>query len=255
MWIDVHAHLADIPDLALNQVIEEATNAKLTAIVNAATDLKTSEHVIEQACAYSLLLPMVGISPFDTENLPHDWPDRLTHLANHEKVIGLGEIGLDQTNPAYPPQKLQLPVFEKQLELSIKKDMPVVIHSRGAEIYIAQSCLAHGVTRALFHCFTGEKNAARKILDAGYYISLSGIVTFKNSNLKEIIEYIPLDRLLIETDSPYLAPVPKRGKRNRPAWVLYTGEYIARLKKYQTDAFQEQLNQNFNDLFGLSTGR
>jgi TatD DNase family protein len=129
--------------------------------------------------------------------------------------------------------------------------MPIIIHSRDAEIKVCEMCRASGVKKAMFHCFTGDVTALGKILDAGYFVSFSGIITFKSSPLVECVRYAPLSRIFIETDSPYLAPVPHRGKTNEPAWVGLVGKKVAEIKQMDEDAVAEALRENFFALFGF----
>jgi TatD DNase family protein len=170
-------------------------------------------------------------------------------MLQQKKVIAVGEIGIDNSNPAYPPLDKQLPVFEKQLHLAVQNNLPVIIHSRGIESQALELCIKHGVKKALFHCYTGNITALEKIVNAGFMISISGIVTFPKSNLHELLHAIPLDRIFIETDSPYLTPVPFRGKKNTPSMVRYVGEKIAGILNISPQLLQERLNENFKNLF------
>ena len=149
----------------------------------------------------------VGVSPFDVENLPEFWLEELATLSKCSGIIGIGEIGIDKTNPRYPSYQKQLDCFRHQLGLAKKMDLPVVIHSRGAEEDALEICLSEGIKRAVFHCFTGSLETAQKIISHDYFISFSGIITFKNARIREFVSSLPIKQLLIETDSPYLAPV------------------------------------------------
>ncbi|MBD3242442.1 MAG: YchF/TatD family DNA exonuclease [Chitinivibrionales bacterium] len=249
MWIDSHAHLVDLSDTDLNPVLERARTHGVHAIVNTGTDLATSARAIEQAKQHSILRAAVGVSPFDVEQLPENWDKRLRTLASDEAVIAIGESGLDCSNPRYPSPQRQLPVLETQIQLAAALGLPLVVHSRGAETRVADIMKDLGARRVLFHCFTGDRDAARRILDEGHAISISGIVTFKKSPLRELLRYIPLSRLFIETDTPYLAPVPHRGHRNEPAWVSLVGEYVASVLEIPPERLAEQLTQNDRRLF------
>ncbi|MBN1575368.1 MAG: TatD family hydrolase [Chitinispirillaceae bacterium] len=250
MWIDSHAHLGDLGDHDLAATLREAAEAEVGIVVSTATDCTTAYLVAQQCDRHPMLRGAVGISPFDVIDPPATWYDDLTALLVRPKIIAVGEIGIDATNPRYPPLSLQQPMFEKQLSLARSLGLPAVIHSRGAEKRAIDICRSAGITDALFHCFTGSREALAAVIDRGYYVSLSGIITFKNSGLHDSLRDIPFDRLLIETDTPYLAPVPHRGEKNRPAWVRLVGEEIARLLGKESEELQEQLEENFRRLFG-----
>ena len=249
MWIDSHAHLFDCSDSECASVVEEALAAGVGLIVSTATDSTNARQVINHCELYPQVWGAVGISPFDVPDLPATWFDDLCVLLEHPKIIAIGETGLDASNPRYPPLSLQRPVFERQLCCARDRKLPIVIHSRGAEKEVATLCRACGVEHALFHCFTGDRDALRTVVDNGYYVSISGIVTFPRSNLPSFIGIIPEDRLLIETDTPYLAPVPHRGEKNRPALVPIVGKEIARLLGKPPGHIERQIQENFNRLF------
>lgn len=249
MWIDSHAHLADLPDADLRSALERARSHAVDTVVNTGTDLETSARVIEQSRQDPLLRAAVGVSPFDVGRMPHDWELRLRQLASADTVVAIGEAGLDCSNPRYPSPNKQLPVLEAQAELAAALGLPLVVHSRGAETRVADIMRELGARRVLFHCFTGDRDAARRILDDGHSISISGIVTFKKSPLRDVLRYIPLSRLFIETDTPYLAPVPHRGHRNEPAWVSLVGEYVAAALKTPPEQLAQQLAENHRRLF------
>ena len=249
MWIDTHAHLSDRTGDELSELVEEAVAADVGIVVSTGTDISSSRIVITHCDAYPQIWGAAGISPFDVVNLSDTWNDDLGKLLSHPKIIAVGETGIDATNPRYPPPALQRPVFERQLALARDSGLPAVIHSRGAEEEAADLCRDLGVRQALFHCFTGGSAALRRIVENGYYLSISGIITFPQSDLRKLVGAVPPDRLLIETDTPYLAPVPNRGRENRPAWVRITGEEIARLTGKSAEALSMQIADNFRRLF------
>jgi TatD DNase family protein len=250
MWIDVHAHLAELPADRLNAMLAAASAASVTTIVNTGVDLASSRTVIDQCSAHSQCLAAVGVSPFDVDALPQGWEDTLAELATSPGVVAVGETGIDASNPRYPPIETQVPYLETQAALAVRLGLPLVVHSRGAERRAVDVCRSSGVTRAMFHCFTGERDALRAIIDNGYYVSFSGIVTFAKSPLGEQVRYAPLDRLFVETDTPYLAPVPHRGAPNQPAWVGLVGEAVAALRGERPDELAAALRHNFQTLFG-----
>jgi TatD DNase family protein len=251
MWIDTHAHLYDFSDREILDLSDSTASACVGAIVSTATDLATSKKVISHCVNYPVVYGAVGVSPFDSEHCPLGWEITLEQNLGEQKIIGLGEIGLDTTNPRYPSFETQLPVFELQLDIAKRKDIPAIIHSRGFEKNTAEICKKNSCFKAVFHCFTGDYDAAATILDYGYYISFSGILTFRNAAIRELIPKLPIDRLMLETDTPYLAPVPFRGKSNTPLYMRYIGDEAAALLKKSPDELQNHLKTNFNTLFNV----
>ncbi len=251
MWIDTHAHLYDFSDNDIQNLCDSTDSASVGAIVSTATDLKTSKSVIAHCVKHPVLYGAVGISPFDCEELPGGWDTILEQNLHEHKITGLGEIGLDTTNTRYPSFEKQLPVFEQQLDIAKRMDKPVIIHSRGFEKSTAEICRKNGCQKAVFHCFTGDFYAASVILDYGYYISFSGILTFKKAAIRQLLPKLPLDRVMLETDTPYLAPVPFRGKTNTPLYMQYIGNEAALLLRKSPDELQAQLKVNFNTLFNV----
>jgi len=252
---DVHAHLFDRAGAALDELITESESAGVGLIINTAVSVDTSITALEQCRRFPQnLKAAVGISPFDTANAGDNWEEGLRKLLTEPSsrpiIAAIGEIGLDCTNPRYPPLDVQTRFFTRQLEIAADAGLPAVIHSRGMEKRTAEICRQHGVRRAVFHCFTGDREALEYIIECGYYISVSGIITFKNSPLRDIIRYMPADRLLIETDAPYLAPVPHRGKPNRPSYLVHTAKEIARILDIGEPELGERLNNNTAMAFG-----
>ncbi len=248
MWIDIHAHLDRLPPDDLSATIGEASAAGVTVIVSTATDCASAAKVILQCQTFPSLYGALGVSPFDAGSLPQNWESRLCLMLDNERTIAVGEIGLDHSNPKYPAMELQLPVFEKQLDIAAQCGKPVIVHSRGAEKKVAGICRSSGITRVLFHCFTADRDALKFILECGYYVSFSGVITY-NTAVKELVKDVPLDRLFIETDSPYCAPVPHRGKNNRPAWAALVGESVAVIKGIPAGELQAAIHDNFKRLF------
>lgn len=252
MWIDIHAHLYDKSEQELALCLENARYNNVMTIVNAPTSIETSYTVVSQCKKETSLYGVVGVSAFDVEQLADGWENDLKELLNNDKIIGIGEIGIDNTNPRYPPFEKQLSIFDQQLGIARDLDIPVVIHSRGAEQEAIDMCRSRHVTKAVFHCFTGSKDALEKLLDAGYYVSYSGIVTFKNNPLEKLVSFTPLERIFIETDSPYLAPEPYRGKQNEPAYVSFIGERVAEIKRVPAEDAAGVIRDNFSGLFNIS---
>jgi TatD DNase family protein len=249
MWTDSHAHLYGCDEAGLDAVLSGAQANSVHRILNTATSLPTSATVVSQCAGHAALPGAVGISPFDVKNNPGSWEAQLAELAVQPRIVAIGETGIDATNPTYPDLDLQVEFFEKHLGLAITRDLPVIVHSRGCERRALDICLASGVRRAVFHCYTGDAATMKAIVDAGYYVSFSGIVTFTNSPLVSLAAAAPIDSMLIETDSPYLAPVPHRGKQNQPAWVALTGKKIAEIRGMDEEELAKALERNFDRLF------
>jgi TatD DNase family protein len=253
-WTDSHAHLYSCDNTALAGILDRARAAGVHRILNVATSLGSSNTVVSQCGSFPGLSATVGISPFDVQNVPPSWEEELAALLGDPRVIAVGETGMDATNPAYPPIGLQSSFFEKHLALGKRFNKPVIVHSRGCERRTLDMCVAAGVKRAVFHCYTGDAATLKAIIDAGYFVSFSGIVTFSKSPLDSLVAVAPSDSILIETDSPYLAPVPHRGKPNQPAWVVIVGERIAKIRGIDPDVLAEALEKNFLRMFGASGG-
>jgi TatD DNase family protein len=249
MWIDTHSHLFIYSDDDLPEKLSDAADSNVGIIISTATDCETARTVIRQCDAHSSIWGAVGISPFDVEHLPDNWLMRITAGLSHPKILAAGEIGIDDTNPHYPSLSLQQPVFEELLACAKDSGLPAIIHSRGAEERALDICRSVGIPNVLFHCYTGSEKTARSIIDEGYHISFSGIITFRNSPLHNFIGKLPLDHLHIETDTPYLAPVPHRGKPNRPALVSLVGERLASIFDTTSERIQEQFTVNFRTFF------
>jgi len=250
--IDTHTHLYDRSDDELKTVIADAVNAGVDTIINTAVSIPTAKIVLDQYKRFPQnLRAAIGISPFDTNNLADDWDGELTELyqSQNQKIVAIGEIGLDGTNPTYPPIEVQMPVFTRQLEIAAASNLPAVIHSRGIEKRAAEICRDIGVKKAVFHCFTGDAASLEYIVNNGYYISISGIVTYKNSHLRELIHSVPIDKLLIETDTPYLSPAPHRGKPNQPSFLPHTAKEIAKLLNINEPELTAKLKKNTSAAF------
>jgi TatD DNase family protein len=251
-WTDSHAHLYGCDNAALKEIVGGAHTNGVRRILNVATSLSSSATVVSQCAGHPGLFAAVGISPFDVRDAPADWEERLAALFADSHVIALGETGIDATNPSYPALDLQLSFFEKHLALARRLEKPVIVHSRGCEKRALDMCTSAGVKRAVFHCYTGDAATLKAIVEAGYFVSFSGIVTFSKSPLVSLAACAPLDSILIETDTPYLAPVPHRGKPNQPAWVALVGKKIAEIRKMDEEEFAAAVERNFDRAFGTS---
>jgi TatD DNase family protein len=256
-YFDTHAHLDDerfAGDLA--ETLERAAAAGVRSVIAVATTAASSHACLALAKSHSMLRASVGIQPNHVaEAGPGDW-DEVVRLIDDPRVVALGETGLDRYWDRTPFPK-QEDYFARHLELARQKNKAVIIHCRDAEADTVRMLRAdfdrHGPVRAVMHSFTGELATARACLDMGLFISLAGMVTYKNAqNLRDVAKQIPLDRLLIETDCPYLAPVPVRGKRNEPAFVVHTAACLATVHGVPAATIGQHTSANAARLFGMT---
>jgi TatD DNase family protein len=250
--VDSHCHLDDDKfDPDREQVIERALAAGVELMMAIGTGGEL-DVAIRQAERYPFLYATVGVHPHDASTATPDTFARLRDLAGHPKVLAIGEIGLDY-HYDFSPRDVQRSVFERQLELAAAVHKPIVIHTREAwEDTMAAvgtslgACLQYG---GIMHCFTGDTAQARQALNVGFHLSFGGVLTFpKAESLREAARITPEDRLLVETDCPYLAPVPHRGKRNEPAFVVDTARRLAQVRGVTLEAIAASTTRNFRDL-------
>lgn len=250
---DSHAHYNDEKfDLDREQVIKTAYKEGVKKIVNAGYSLESSKQAIKIAENYEFMYATVGISPNDIQNLKKEYINELEELANNKKVVAIGEIGLDYYWNKENKQ-LQKQIFIDQINLANKLNLPIVIHTREA-IYDTLQILKENTcnNKGVFHCCPLNVDLVREGLKLGYYISFAGPITFKNSkNAEEIIKMIPIEKMLIETDSPYLSPEPNRGKRNDSSNVKYMAQKIAQAKKLPIEQIAKQTFKNTEIIFKI----
>lgn len=269
MFTDSHCHL-NFPELSerLTAVLDDMAQAKVTRAICIATTLEEFPSVLALANTHANLWATVGVHPDSEGVLEPTLADLVTRSAAH-RVVGIGETGLDYYRlgeRTLSDMEWQRGRYRLHIEAGRQTDLPLVIHTRSASedtlgILRESGGFASGagnglpVSRGVFHCFTETPAVARAALDLGFYISLSGILTFKNANeLREVAAFVPLDRLLIETDSPYLAPVPHRGKTNSPAFVPLVAAQIATIKGLDIEDVALATSQNVNALFSRMAG-
>jgi TatD DNase family protein len=251
--IDSHCHLnyeglADRQD----EVLANARAAGVTGFLNISTRQREWKDVIAVAEANADVWATVGVHPHEADAHPDLGANALTDATSHPDVIAIGECGLDYYYDK-SDRAAQRERFQAHIEAAMATGLPLVVHTREAEddtAQILEQAVNEGGVRGVLHCFTGSQSLARKALDLGFYISLSGIVTFRNaSELQETAKIIPEDRLLVETDSPFLAPVPHRGRTCEPAFVADTARFVAGLRGVEAEALGEQTTANFFTLF------
>lgn len=254
--IDTHAHLDDdkfAGDVA--EVITRAAAAGLQCVVTIGTDAVTSARNVELAMRFPMLRSAVGIQPNHVADAqPGDW-GIILKLVKNPTCVAVGETGLDRYWDR-APFALQEDYFARHLALARETQKPVVIHCREAEADVVRMLRtefdANGPIAGVMHSFTGDATTAKACLELGLYISFAGMLTYKNAeNLRQVATTIPLDRLLVETDSPYLAPVPHRGKRNEPAYVVHTADCLANVLGVSRDVVDQSTTRNAIALFGL----
>jgi TatD DNase family protein len=254
--IDTHAHLDDEKFQGdLSAVLERARNAGVTRIVTIATTASSSATCIGLAEQHPMLAATVGLQPNNLAQEPADAWDQVASLVNKPKVVAVGETGLDRHWDDTPFAQ-QEDYFARHLELARKHNLAVVIHCREAEADVVRMLKEdynrHGPVRGVMHSFTGNLATAQACLDMGLFISFAGMVTYKNAqNLRDVAAKVPLDRMLVETDSPYLAPEPVRGQRNEPGHVIHTAKCLAGVLGLDLETFAQQTTRNARTLLQL----
>ncbi len=246
MLIDTHTHLDDPRyDADREAMIQRAREAGVDTFVTIGCDLATSRAAVALADRHADVYATIGVHPHEAKRIEDDWYNELRRLAEHPKVVAYGEIGLDyHYNHSAPEQ--QRARFREQVSVARELGLPIVIHTREAQddtITILKEENAKEVG-GVFHCFSGDARLAKDALDLGFFLSFSGVITFQNATmLRDILKTVPLDRILIETDCPYLTPVPYRGKRNEPAYVRMVAEKIADLQGSATPSRVEDVGR------------
>ena len=232
MLFDTHAHYdAAQFDADRDQVLSSLPGQGVGLVVNPGCDLPSSRKAVELAQAYPFLYAAVGVHPEECANWQDGDVDELRALSARPKVVAIGEIGLDYYWPENPPRELQRRVFRAQLALARELNLPVIVHDREAHGDSLAIVREFPGIRGVFHCFSGSVEMARELVGLGWMISFTGVLTYKNARKAvEAAQAVPLDRLMIETDSPYMAPVPHRGKRNHSGYVVHTCAKLAELK-------------------------
>ncbi len=249
--VDTHCHI-DFPqfDGRIPEILENALAMDVSHMICVAVNLEDFPRILKLANSNENIYASVGVHPNSTE-CEDPGIERLVELSNDPKVIAIGETGLDYFRSS-GELDWQRDRFKRHILAARKVHKPIIVHSRNAPDDTIAILAENGADEpgGVMHCFTGDYAMAKAALDLGFYISFSGIVTFKNAtDLADVAKKIPLDRMLVETDSPYLAPVPKRGKENQPAYVRYTAEFLAQLHSIPVEDFAQITTANFRSLF------
>ena len=260
--IDVHCHL-NFPQFEkdLEQVLKRAKEKGVEKIINSGTSIKHSKDIIELARNYENLYAIVGIHPHDADNLEKNWLEELETLAKKPKVLGIGEIGLDYFTHNNVDKKIQKLVFEKQIELSLKLNLPLQIHSRKAASDILEILNFYKndflKNPGMFHCMAGNLEYLKSVLNLGFYIGFDGNITYEglapgeDTLLSDLVKYTPMDRIVIETDAPFLSPLPHRGSRNEPSYAIITADSIAKIKGISFADVDKITTENVRKIFKL----
>ena len=250
MFTDTHCHIfSDYYDdeLDMPEITAHANYAGVVKFINNGTDNKSNHEVLEISKKYYFIYPALGIHP---EEKNYSVEDLKFIEDNITSIVAIGEIGLDYHYDD-ANKEVQKELFTSQLKLAQKYNKPVIIHSRDATKDTIDILKGYPTLKGVIHCFTGSLETAREYIKMGYKLGMNGVITFKNSNFKEILKELPLDSLVLETDSPYLTPEPKRGTRNEPANVLYIAEFIASIKDISLDELSKITEKNVKDIFDI----
>jgi TatD DNase family protein len=263
--VDAHCHLNfKAFENDLEEVIKRATQNDVSKIINAGTNLETSKIAIELAQKYPGLYATAGIHPHHADKLEDNWEEKLIALAKKQKVLAIGETGIDYFNyesNGITDKKLQKDLFEKQIHIAQQLRLPLMIHNRQAGKEVLEileknkSSLVN--PPGLFHCFSGDLTFLKKVLNLGFFVGFDGNITYEGIArgetipLSELVKFAPPDRIIVETDAPYLAPIPHRGSRNEPSYVIIVAEFIAKIKQLPVETVIQKTTENTFTVFNF----
>lgn len=252
MFFDSHAHLNDERfDGDREELILSLNKNGVSYVCEIGYDVESSYKAAALSEKYDFIYAAAGVHPHDCEDLDEAGFEKIKALLSKDKVVALGEIGLDYYYDN-SPRKIQQEWFIRQAELAKEMNIPIAVHTRDAMEDTINILKAHGSGNGIIHCYSGSRESAKILLDMGYYISFAGPITFKNANsILDVVKYVPQDRMLTETDSPYLAPVPYRGKRNCPVYVGEVAKKIAELKGVSVEEIAEITLNNAKKIYGI----
>lgn len=248
---DSHAHYDDEQfNEDRDEILSAMPKNNVAYILNAGCDYNSSLASIEMSKKYDFIYAAVGIHPHEAHK--NESLSNIESLCSNKKVVAIGEIGLDY-HYNFSPRDIQIKYFEEQLELANKVNLPIIVHDRKAHEYVMTSLKKIPVNKTgVIHCYSGAKEMARDLLNMGYYLGFGGAITFANAKKTiEVLEYVPLDRILIETDCPYLSPVPFRGKRNNSMYLTHVIDKISEIKGFSREEIADTTLNNAKKLFGI----
>tara|TARA_B100000902_G_C27102493_1_gene809521 strand:+ start:97 stop:855 length:759 start_codon:yes stop_codon:yes gene_type:complete len=252
MLIDTHCHLFfDEIKEDLSSVLKRAADLGVTKFICVGTNIEDSKESYNLALNYENIFSTAGVHPHDTEEVAENYIDELYKLLKNKKVVAVGEIGLDYFKEL-SDISIQKKIFSEQLELAQKINKPIVFHNRNSDGDIINTLSEFPNVHGVAHCFSSTYDVAKKLIDMGFYISFSGNLTFKNSHLPDVAKRLPIDRLLVETDSPFLSPVPYRGKINEPGRARFVANLLARLHNLSINEVAQITTKNAKAIFNFS---
>jgi TatD DNase family protein len=251
MIIDAHCHLYyDSLANDIDNVIQRANQAGVSRMVCVGTNIEDSKKCLTITENNDDIFASSGVHPHDSKDAHEGYVDEIYELMEYESMIAIGEIGLDYFKNHSDPE-IQKKVFKEQMEVAQDLDKPVIIHSRDADTDLLQIISEYSNVVGVAHCFSSTLETAQAFLELGYYISFSGNITFKNSHLPEVVKSIPLDRVMVETDSPYLSPEPERGKGNEPSLIVHTLSKMSEIYGISYEEMAKHTYDNTTELFRL----
>ncbi|MDK2801295.1 MAG: TatD DNase family protein [Clostridiales bacterium] len=255
MFFDSHAHFDDERfNRDRETLLQNMQQKGVRYILNAASDIDTSQKCVELTEKYDFIYASVGVHPHNVAGITENDMQLLMHLSKHSKVVAIGEIGLDYYYD-HSPREEQKYWFRRQIQLAKQLNLPVIIHNRDAHADSMEIIQAEDISTigGVIHCFSGSWEMAKKLIAMGIYISIAGPITFKNAvKSVEVVKNLPMDKILIETDSPYLTPVPYRGKRNDSSYIKYVAEKIAEIKGLTVKEVAQKTMENAKRLFKIA---
>ena len=249
MFTDTHCHLYKEYYENIDEILKNAHENKVNRMINNGCDSKSNKEVLNLIAKYKNIYGAIGIHPESVDTYKEEDLKEIEKNLDNKKVIAIGEIGLDYHYTKENKEK-QKNLFEQQLSIALKHNLPVIIHSREATEDTINT-LKKYKTRGVIHSFSGSKETAQIYIKMGYLLGINGVITFKNSKLKEVIKEIPLENIILETDSPYLTPEPFRGKRNEPARILDIARFICDLKNISLEELSKITNDNIKRIFDI----
>ena len=252
MLIDTHCHLFfDELKKDLAGVLSRASELGVTKFICVGTNVEDSKESYDLAINYENIFSTAGVHPHDSEEAPKDYLDQIKELLKNHKVVALGEIGLDYFRNI-SDRKIQKKIFREQLDLAQEINKPIVFHNRESDDDILKILSEYPDVVGVSHCFSSSYEVAKKLIDMGFYISFSGNLTFKNSHLPDVAKKLPINSLLVETDSPFLSPVPYRGKTNEPGRTRFVADYLAQLLNLTINEVADVTTENAKAIFNFS---